>query len=879
MKKDFWQSVEGHLYEIAEAPDKGEWKLNNGQRASLCAIAKRLPANGVLIADEVGMGKTRIAVAVAKSVIESGGRVAILAPSGLGYQWRDELRKGKIECPLILRSVLQYLQAWEAEDEREQKPWFKERVVLISHAFTNWRLGEGSNSWRWTLLPELYAQWRRNNSGRFPQGYNGNENLNDEWVKRAARSICNTIQKGHPYYKSLPGPAENSPKWIDTLDGANYEKNGIMRPWFQKSVGLGLGVFDLVVIDEAHKGRGQDSGLSNLLDHVLLVGKSHRRLAMTATPVELDASQWQQTLERILAPDQLNLAIERYMEAVKEIREIPSDGQVCAKFKQAAQTFQESLAPYLLRRDKREDPYVHKFTQITKRGFYEYREESKIIVETSQLAMDWKKAICAAESLSLVIRQAEDPVAKRLRLTLGNGHGIAALLDQVKLDDKTDNQQEEYEGIGLPVNGGSLTDTDDKNHQRVQWWRDIMCHAFKTEDSSDSALYEHPALLAAITAIESTCSLGEKVLVFGRFTRPLKALVQLFNAREMLRCLDTGHYWPQSRVPEDEWETVRAAHRQLKCPGEVDQRQVNKKLSTQYQKLDKQREQYRNGLIRKLCEGIEGLTKECYASQLFDVLKDRVENGKQPGHDSSLLTLLAKAMQELTGLDTVNLQPADYANAFSDLVDALSDRDDSDFDEDGVIEKGRAVCLLETMEQRLKEEYDSPQGGFARLMYGGTKAETRRLLQAAFNRPNCYPKVLVAQSMVGREGLNLHKACRSVVLLHPEWNPGVVEQQIGRIDRIGGLWENLLDQWLENSKNSGSWNMRPPDPPRIQVRPVIFKGTYDEKNWEVLQNRWADLRAQLHGIILEPSIVVRYEGAELIRKINESAPCFSPKAV
>jgi hypothetical protein len=64
-------------------------------------------------------------------------------------------------------------------------------------------------------------------------------------------------------------------------------------------VGLGLGVFDLVIIDEAHKSRGGDSGLSRILDGVVLAGDAVRHLAMTATPVELDVGQWRQTLRRI----------------------------------------------------------------------------------------------------------------------------------------------------------------------------------------------------------------------------------------------------------------------------------------------------------------------------------------------------------------------------------------------------------------------------------------------------------------------------------------------------------------------------------------------------------------------------------------------------
>lgn len=143
-------------------------------------------------------------------------------------------------------------------------------------------------------------------------------------------------------------------------------------------------------------------------------------------------------------------------------------------------------------------------------------------------------------------------------------------------------------------------------------------------------------------------------------------------------------------------------------------------------------------------------------------------------------------------------------------------------------------------------------------------------LQLAFNRKHGHPKVLVAQSVVGREGLNLHKACRTVVLLHPEWNPGVVEQQIGRVDRIGSLWESKLGEALEKNVVS--------DPiPRIEIRPVVFQGTYDEKNWQVLRDRWDDLRAQLHGIVISPRIAENYQDAtSIIAEINAAAPNFSP---
>ncbi len=119
-------------------------------------------------------------------------------------------------------------------------------------------------------------------------------------------------------------------------------------------------------------------------------------------------------------------------------------------------------------------------------------------------------------------------------------------------------------------------------------------------------------------------------------------------------------------------------------------------------------------------------------------------------------------------------------------------------------------------------------------------------------------------------GLNLHEACRIVVLLHPEWNPGVVEQQIGRVDRVGSHWCNVSGKSIEEQASVEAL-------PRIEVRPVIFRGTYDEFNWQILQSRWKDLRAQLHGEVIPPSdTLFGAEEVDLAEKISNMAPNFSP---
>lgn len=862
-----WDKVAKYL--LALAHDR-PIELNDGQAASLRELANRLPNNGVIIADEVGMGKTRIAASVAQSVIAAGGRVAILVPPGLGYQWSDELQTAGVNAPPILRSLWQYFQAWEVKDKNA--PWFMESALVVSHAFTNWRLGENTAPWRWALLPEIYARWRKQAKGRSPRDYCSNKMLNDEWVRRAAESIVGSIYaspENHPTRELIQELAETTP-WPGALTAGEYARDAQLRPWLERAVGLGLGIFDLIIVDEAHKSRGQDSGLNRLLTDVVLKSRHARCLAMTATPVELDATQWTQMLQRIQIyakpKEAAIIAVENYAQAVTRVRQCLNDTETCKNYKKSAEEFKEALSPYLLRRDKREDPAVVKFQNRSGVGYHAYRHEQEILIDTAKLSSEWKQAVCAAEALSFVTRQSEHTIAKRMRLTLGNGHGVSSLIDQWHRDDKDDQKQAQAEDTPAP--GGA----DDKRLQRAEWWQNIMMQPFAND--GEAALFYHPAILAAVEEIEAICRLEEKVLVFGRFTRPLRALVKLLNAREMLRSVDEKRPWPQSKLHEKEsWDAIEAAHSQLKRQRKLDRKILDDTLAKQYQQIENQRREIRDKLIGHIKDGFNQKQPDKRVLALFKSFKSVAASasGRMQGSDDHSLPVVARAIQELMGVSAGTATSTDYAQAFVDLVAAASDRDEGDADGNGQLDEGEeADDLWGELESRLREEYNRPEGGYARLMYGETRPETRRFLQLAFNRKSAHPKVLVAQSLVGREGLNLHKACRTVVLLHPEWNPGVVEQQIGRVDRIGSLWEEKLTQAISDK-------LPKEDLPRIEIRAVIFRGTYDEMNWQVLRDRWDDLRAQLHGIVISPRIAEKHSDAsEMVAEINDAAPNFSP---
>lgn len=108
-----------------------------------------------------------------------------------------------------------------------------------------------------------------------------------------------------------------------------------------------------------------------------------------------------------------------------------------------------------------------------------------------------------------------------------------------------------------------------------------------------------------------------------------------------------------------------------------------------------------------------------------------------------------------------------------------------------------------------------------RRAYGGTRREDRERLIAVFNTPFA-PDILVASSVMG-EGIDLHHECRHVIHHDLDWNPSKLEQRTGRLDRIGSYAESVGE--------------------KIQVYEPYLAGTHDEKMFRVVKDRaaWFDV--------------------------------------
>ncbi len=102
-----------------------------------------------------------------------------------------------------------------------------------------------------------------------------------------------------------------------------------------------------------------------------------------------------------------------------------------------------------------------------------------------------------------------------------------------------------------------------------------------------------------------------------------------------------------------------------------------------------------------------------------------------------------------------------------------------------------------------------------RLANGEVSREARRRLMLTFNTP-FFPEVLISSAVMG-EGVDLHHECRHTVHHDLDWNPSVLEQRTGRLDRLGS-----------KSEITGL--------PIVIYEPFL-EGTQDEKQYRVVKDR------------------------------------------
>ena len=126
-----------------------------------------------------------------------------------------------------------------------------------------------------------------------------------------------------------------------------------------------------------------------------------------------------------------------------------------------------------------------------------------------------------------------------------------------------------------------------------------------------------------------------------------------------------------------------------------------------------------------------------------------------------------------------------------------------------------------------------------RLANGGVSRETRRRLMLAFNTP-FFPEVLVASSVMA-EGVDLHQDCRYVIHHDLDWNPSTLEQRTGRVDRL---------------RSKAELTGKP-----VVIYEPFLGGTHDEKMYRVVKDR-----ERWFGIVMGEGVGSDERSTELVEE-------------
>jgi hypothetical protein len=896
-----WSKVAENLR--GTALDEGA-PLDDGQRASLTWMAERLPESGLVLADEVGTGKTRIACAVVQAVLGAGGRAAVVVPHGLMHQWIAESQKLHASGPApkklttfteFLREVSPDGASWKdlSPHPNDSEWWF------ISHGFRAPQVRSNSSEWRAALpaFVELHLASRaeradgRTRIGKLQREIDSARASSWGWngMARIASEVAPRVRGRRDLRKRIESlPPLNVSSWNNDALLKQFGNGGDGRPLTEELLGLWLGQFELLVIDEAHKSRGEvdvegttlgaASGtvLARLVDALLKQPEIGRRLCLTATPMELELSQWIDLLSRAhsgLDRERGEHVVDGLHDAAGRAAVAADEGSRLDELCAAARDFTKTLAPYVTRRRRDEDPLVVNFrvgAALPDGLPHPHRRLRRVQIgwtETVGQNSPWLDVLFAAECMSqsargLTLKDTESwPRAVRDAYTkLSAGH--------ISID-----LSETSEPLRVPESGIVDDHTRGKIARTAYWYRRLrdgrkrvlegLPPVYGAELDPDA---EHPRVLAAVKEIESWTLRREKVLVFGVFLRPLRLLRDVLNVRHALRAADAGR--PVAQAVHSDAALLGIALRQLErlraegaLPGRlttdsgVGMPRALADSHKAYERLRRQvRERAKNPMVVWRTD-----------PNLFGgAPRDRGLEGALEDHLVSFVLddFLATTFES----DEVTRERFDALT--DDFVEErlrplLGEPGNEDQDEEQAVFRQNAL-------RALLEDDDGRQSFHARLLQGATRWETRRYLQAAFNRPGASPWVLIAQSQVGREGLNLHESCRVVVQFHAEWNPAVLEQQIGRVDRKGSLWERRAQKWLADGAEG--------EPPFVEVRQLIFEGTYDSFQWDRVMRRQHVFDASLFGSLLPAEAWDRVP-QERLKELLAAAPSFRPPPI
>lgn len=826
---------------------------------------------GVILADEVGMGKTYVALAVAVSVIEATGRrhpVVVMVPTSVATKWPLEwsvfsdrclpaghglratgpIRSGseflkRLDDPASRRSHLIFL-THGALTRNLSDPWIRlallrratlRRPKLIARRPAIARaakslLGAPHFDERTTmaLLQAPEARWRK-----AWESYRPDNPISDDPVPFVLAPALRHVDLD-PLRDAIESvPVHRTDSYPARLREARAQLTAALNDVWTDALGSLDLRLPLLILDEAHHVKNRNQ-LARLLDNEEaerdaaalhqgpLGNKFEKMMFLTATPFQLGHKELLSVLNRFhgirwpsarartafdLELEQLQATLDRAQASTQRFQSAwgridlldadrvetfpdaqPADGQPTA-IRSALVLLEEAEtdvreAEALLR------PWVIRHVRHDKAARRCYRVGRSILDDAPT---DLGLAVSGPASLPFLLAARVEAVAALqggdARRSVGAyfTYGLASSFEayrDTRANRKTsmDDQDDGFEAPAEPP-------------PQIRWYLDRIDRALPA--TSSGAWAGHPKMAATVERVRQLWCVGEKVVVFCFYVQTGRAL--------------RSHI---SRVLNR--EIVSRAVRQLGMEPAEGSEVLSVVARIAERLLDRDTRGFRvfESEVRRLASGLDAETQ----AQVVEIVTRfmRTPSFLVRFVDLSPGVSIEAVVEALHSLDGSGVALADRITRFASLLRQTVEAERKELLAAlGSIQTGGIAAtdrLFDPSERMRRRDVLLPN---VRLANGGVKSETRHRLMIAFNTP-FFPEVLVASSVMS-EGVDLHQDCRFVIHHDLDWNPSVLEQRTGRVDRISSKAERS-------------------SLPVVVYEPYVG-GTHDERQFRVVKDR------------------------------------------
>ncbi len=831
---------------------------------------------GVILADQVGMGKTYVALAVVASYIRSTpklGRVVIFVPAAVAEKWVREWRKfsqSLLAPDHGIRCVSQPIRSGEEFLSKLDTP-SDEHILVVTHTALTNTLKDSFIQLALLHYATRYIQDRNELRARIAKWSNGKRGLirnpaftpdrvakllqvaPSKWrglwlqltgekltnnpvptaLERAAKTLV--LDELRTAIKDLP--IRTSTKIEDRLASARSELGNATQAawkWLLSATDLNL---PLLVVDEAHRLKNPYTRISRLFaqrtedDHSgAFHGIFERMLFLTATPFELGHTELIEILSRLSAT-----------------RTSSSKSQ--ASLSQRLQTLQEALTAAqsaALHLDNTWGKLTHDDLAL----FDSWSLDSIAPTTNSQHVHEaWehaKLAVHSRQKMNVALKPWIIRHERSKRRTYHPGASIlangarsvglsipeeaslpfllAARAQSIAANDQNSrphfaygivSSYETYQRLGNDQTG-PLRDSDspkeDQETQRsirvkhhtsmdsASWYRDEIKRVLQDAELKAT----HPKVRATVERAAHLWLQGEKCLIFCWY-------------------LNTGEAVAEALSQKIQQITHQIASKALKIRDESEVQTALKRISD---RLFRSEGTSYSRIRQRLTVALEDASQG--NQEIINLLVDSaIRHLRTPSYLVRYATLsLEMTEQDIwEGINKTGPNGTTLLKRWQSFAKrlALLHQKTEATNPDGnhsEINHIRTALLGDTS----PDESSEHRGGSlnpVRRAHGGTDRATRERLIAQFNTP-FLPDLLVASSVMG-EGIDLHQECRFVIHHDLDWNPSILEQRTGRLDRIGAYAER------ENQ--------------HIEIYEPYLAGTHDEKMYRVVKDRaqWFDI--------------------------------------